>query len=119
MLFIFGDKGEATCLIRECLPVTEREGKGEGNIPQGGGQTRAKSGEVEGGGRRAEGGHWADHEGLWRTADGEKFLLRFSTAVILMCHCLINGLDFTSPKTLKCFYKSVGPFSLLSRLALE
>ena len=27
-----------------------------------------------------EGGHWADHEGLWRRADGEKFLLRFSTA---------------------------------------
>ena len=48
-----------------------------------GGRTRAKSGEVEGGGRRAEGGHWADHEGLWRTEDGEKFLLRFSTADIL------------------------------------
>ena len=29
---------------------------------------------------RAEGGHWADDEGQWRTADGEKFLLRFSTA---------------------------------------
>ena len=35
---------------------------------------------AEGGGRRAEGGHWADDEGLWQTADGEKFLLRFSTA---------------------------------------
>ena len=32
--------------------------------------TRAKSGEVEGGGRRADGGHWVDHEGLWWTADG-------------------------------------------------
>ena len=30
----------------------------------------AKSGEVEGVEQRAEGGHWADHEGLWRTADG-------------------------------------------------
>ena len=30
----------------------------------------AKSGEVEGGGRRAEGGHWAEHEGLWRRAEG-------------------------------------------------
>ena len=35
---------------------------------------------AEGGRRRAEGGHWTDHEGLWRTAEGEKFLLRFSTA---------------------------------------
>ena len=31
MQFIFGEKGEAICLIREC-PVTEREGTGEGNI---------------------------------------------------------------------------------------
>ena len=43
-------------------------------------RTGAKSGEVEGGKRRSEGGHWADNEGQWRTADGEKFLLRFSTA---------------------------------------
>ena len=27
-----------------------------------------------------EGRHWADDEGLWWTADGEKFLLHFSTA---------------------------------------
>ena len=33
MKFIFGDKREATCLIRESLPVTEKEGKGEGNMP--------------------------------------------------------------------------------------
>ena len=41
------------------------------------------SGEVEGGERRAEGGHWADDEGQWRTADGEKFLLRFSNTQII------------------------------------
>ena len=40
--------------------------------------TGAKSGEVEGGERRVEGGHRADDEGQWRTVDGEKFLLRFS-----------------------------------------
>ena len=28
------------------------------------------SGEVEGGERRAEGGHWEDDEGQWRMADG-------------------------------------------------
>ena len=44
------------------------------------GRTGAKSGEVEGGEQRGEGGHWADDEGQWGTADGEKFLLRFSTA---------------------------------------
>ena len=48
---------------------------------EGGGRTGAMSGEVEGGEQRAEGGQWADHEELWRTADGEKFLLRFSTAL--------------------------------------
>ena len=36
------------------------------------------SGEVEGGERKAEGGHWADDKGQWRTADRDKFLLRFS-----------------------------------------
>ena len=37
-----------------------------------------------------EGGHWADHEGLWRTADGEKFLLRVSTAVIMTTYAVIK-----------------------------
>ena len=50
--------------------------------PQVGRRTGAKSGEVEVGERRAEGGHWADDKGQWQTADGEKFLLRFSTAAI-------------------------------------
>ena len=39
---------------------------------------------------RAEGGHWADDEGQWWTADGEKFLLRFSTAVKLQEHSVVN-----------------------------
>ena len=38
------------------------------------GKWRAESG------GRTLGGHWADEEGQWQTADGEKFLLRFSTA---------------------------------------
>ena len=67
---------------------------------EGGGQTRAKSGEVEGGGLRVEGGHRADQERLWRTADGgqREVLLRFSTAVIIgllpiICtlYMLLNG----------------------------
>ena len=44
-----------------------------GRRAEGGG--RAKSGEVVGGGRRAEGGHWADHEGLWRRERSFYFVL--------------------------------------------
>ena len=50
---------------------------------------------MEGRGRRAEGGHWADDEGLWRTADGEKFLLRFSTAEVLQ-YFLISAFAFVN-----------------------
>ena len=40
------------------------------------------SGEVLGGRQRADGGGWmADDKGQWWTADREKFLLCFSTAV--------------------------------------
>ena len=39
------------------------------------------SGEVEGEGRRADGGPRADDEGQCRTADGDKFLLFFSNTL--------------------------------------
>ena len=67
-------------------------------IPQGGGRTGSMSGEVLGGGRTA------DDEGQWRTADREKFLLRFSTAV--------------KPKTvytLNHFIKSLTKWDILMR----
>ena len=56
---------------------------------------------MEDGGRRAEGGHWADHEGPWRRAEGEKFLLCFSTAVIttqvrVWCALRILGKSFVA-----------------------
>ena len=47
-------------------------GQGQTMKGNGGRRTGAMSGEVEGGGRRAEGRHWADDEGQWQTADGRQ-----------------------------------------------